>query len=92
MTLASYHLLVFTEWVDDYSVQYLMGWSFIIVIMFMQLINILFAVVEAWHNIKLLWLKWYPRLRLWCRLRRQKEEVETPGPPKKKFRMDSYQP
>ena len=96
VTLATYHLMIFTEWVHDKNQQYFMGWVFIIVINMCILGNLMFIVYHAWQEIKLFIIKWWRRFIEWLRLCCKKNpkiiERLPPPPEKTKFKIDSYQP
>ena len=42
--IASYHMIVFTDFVDNQDIQYLGGWSLIAVILFNMIVNLYFMI------------------------------------------------
>ena len=56
---ASLHLNYFTDWVPDTELQYDYGWSLLIIVMIMVIVNMSFVLYYAIRNLYFVYLKCY---------------------------------
>ena len=83
VTLCTFHLMVWTDWVPDYDMQYEMGWVFIIILSSCILVNMIFII---WHMIREIYFflkKWWKRFIAWLRriCKKKPPPIKPPTPP-----------
>lgn len=59
VVVCSLHMMTFTDWIPDYSTQYLMGWSMIIVIIINLIVNLFIIVVFSFKSLHTIAVKYY---------------------------------
>ncbi len=72
--LATYHLLVFTDMVDDVEVQYKFGWSMIFITVVNIAVNMGIMAKESLKEIK----KGFAKIKEWCK-RKKAQKYEKNG-------------
>ena len=59
---ATYNMMLFTDWVPDEDVKYLYGWSFIVIMCFQNLSNLLIIFHFFFNILKLFWIKYWLKI------------------------------
>ena len=58
------HLVFFTDWIQSIELQYNLGWSMILHILLIIIVNIFFVGMATFHEVKLVITKYYRKLMI----------------------------
>ena len=72
----TYHIVLFTEFVPSYEVQYSLGFSFIGMALIFVLVNFGLLITEMYHGARLISLKYYNRIK--ARIAVYQVQTESP--------------